>query len=431
MQSKGTRLNKMAQHKKKHKSNKKLIKVILLVSAMILLLWIGERNLLDNEYQSENATEVQEISTATIGSMGDLLIHSPFLTHYEFGADNWNFDGIFTQLKPYINKLDYAVIDLEGTLSDGDYSGYPAFRAPEEVADSVKAAGFDMVLTANNHLGDGGESGFIYTLNKLKEKKIDFIGSRLANEDKKYIIKDINGIKIGMANWTYGQLYEDGMANINGIDLSAKQSKLMEIYDYDQLERFYQEQQYLIDKMKSEGAEAIIYYMHWGDEYKIAENELQSQIAQSLCNLGVDVIIGGHPHVIQPIEYLKADNKEHRTICIYSLGNALSNQRTHLMDLKTGHTEDGVLYMLTFSKFSNGTVKLSKVEFIPTWVELYTVDDRRNYVIIPLDQNGEWKNHLSGSDSVDAALASYNRTMEILQPGLDSYKVEAQTVNDQ
>ena len=85
----------MAQHKKKHKSNKKLIKVILLVSAMILLLWIGERKLLDNEYQSENATEVQEISTATIGSMGDLLIHSPFLTHYEFGADNWNFDGIF------------------------------------------------------------------------------------------------------------------------------------------------------------------------------------------------------------------------------------------------------------------------------------------------------------------------------------------------
>lgn len=367
---------------------------------------------------------VRVVSTATIGTMGDLLIHSPFLTYYNLGGDNWDFDGIFTHVSPYIRKLDYAAINFEGTISTQarGYSAYPMFKLPAAVADSVSKAGFDLALTANNHIGDGGEEGFLYTIQTLRDKKLDTLGSRLSDSEPKYLIRDINGIQVGMVNWTYGQLGSGGSAGVNGNPLSTRIAGLAGIFDYGKLDAFYGEQQALIGEMRSKGAEVIIYFMHWGDEYQIQQNAVQSSMARQLCNLGVDAIVGGHPHVIQPIEVLQAEATDHKMVCLYSLGNAVSNQRVSQMDLKTGHTEDGVLFQLTYSKQSDGKVFLSGVGALPTWVNLYVRDGQRHYEIVPIDQGTDWTRFLNSPSVAGSAEASYARTMELLGPGLEACK---------
>ena len=175
--------------------------------------------------------------------------------------------------------------------------------------------------------------------------------------------------------------------------------------------------------MKDEGAEATVVFLHWGDEYKIQENNYQNTMAQKLCDLGVDVIVGGHPHVIQPMELLtSAQDPAHRTVCIYSVGNALSNQRIHEMDLKTGHTEDGVIFSVTFEKPYEGDVYLSRVEVLPTWVNLSEVNGKLEYNILPLEDSrrGEWKELFNLTDELYANCEkSYDRTMALLSPGLE------------
>ena len=138
-----------------------------------------------------------------------------------------------------------------------------------------------------------------------------------------------------------------------------------------------------------------------------------------MCDLGVDVIIGGHPHVIQPVEMLTStEDPSHQTFCVYSTGNALSNQRAANMRLDTGHTEDGMLASVTFVKYSNGIVALESAEILPTWLNIYD----GSYEILPLDKNlSDWKSAFGISDwYYDMACASYDRTMELIGEGMEN-----------
>ena len=172
--------------------------------------------------------------------MGDLLIHSPILNaYYSKESDSYNFDNIFTYIKPYVQKHDYAAVDLEGSLAGSDYSGYPMFRCPDSIIDSAKNAGFDMFLIANNHSNDGLSQGFIRTMDVLSEKGVDYIGSRQNDSYKNYIVKDINGIKVGMVNYTYGTISSDQVVAVNGILSTEETSKLINVFDYNNLDSFY------------------------------------------------------------------------------------------------------------------------------------------------------------------------------------------------
>ena len=315
---------------------------------------------------------------------------------------------------------------MEGTLAESGFSGYPMFRCPDNLIDSAKNAGFDMFLTANNHSNDGGPAGFKRTAEVLKNKNVDFTGTRINEDDKKYIVKDINGIKVGMVNYTYGEISDSGITSVNGIPSNAQNSKLFNVFDYNKLDDFYSEQEKMIEEMKNSGAEKIIYYMHWGVEYQIKENKIQESIAQKLSDLGVDVIIGGHPHVVQPMDIIHSDISGKDTICIYSMGNAVSNQRKERMDIKTGHTEDGVLFLITFTKYSDGNVLTSDVDVIPTWVNLYTEKNgKKVYQIVPLDKNVDWNNSFNLNSSpigLECANKSYDRTMKLISSGLEKSK---------
>jgi poly-gamma-glutamate synthesis protein (capsule biosynthesis protein) len=207
----------------------------------------------------------------------------------------------------------------------------------------------------------------------------------------------------------------------NGITMSNADEVLINTFNSNDLDAFYTRIEGQIADMKSQGAEGIVLYIHWGVEYQLKENSTQNTIAQKMCDLGVDVIVGGHPHVIQPMELLTSTvNEDHKTLCIYSTGNALSNQRRDLMRLDTGHTEDGILFNFTFSKYSDGTVRVEQADVLPTWVYKYRDGGKDAYRVYPLDaQVEDWKAQFDMSSSVEKeARASYDRTMKIVGEGL-------------
>lgn len=373
---------------------------------------------------------IVKTSTATIGTTGDLLMHLPIITGCKTG-NGYNFDNIFTYFKNYTSTVDYAIANLETTLCGGDggkeYSGYPRFNCPDEIVDAVKSAGFDMLLTANNHSYDTNLTGFMRTLRVLDEKQIDHIGTMLETTDKKYLIKDINGIKVGMICYTYETDDTERVA-LNGIGLAKEAYDLVNAFSYGQLDEFYGKIDGQIKAMKSEGAEAIVLFIHWGEEYRLTANKNQKAIAQKMCDLGVDVIVGGHSHVVEPIDMLEStSDPAHKTFCLYSMGNAVSNQRTERASIKTGHTEDGVLFSFTLAKYSDGTVVVEDMNLLPTWVNLFTskATGKKVYQIIPLDESKKdnWKSEFDLTDtSLAAAKKSFDRTQKIVGDGLAKIK---------
>ena len=362
------------------------------------------------------------VSTATISATGDMLMHLPCINAAKTDS-GYDFSPFFTHLQSYIQKADYAVANLETTLAGTayDYSGYPAFNCPDQIVDGVQGAGFDMLLTANNHCYDTRTKGFHRTLEVLEEAGMDHIGTVSSQEDAQYLVKDINGISIGMVCYTYEDDADPNAVAPNGITMTNADEVLINSFNSNDLDTFYTRIEGQIADMKSQGAEAIVVYIHWGVEYQLEENATQNTIAQKLCDLGVDVIVGGHPHVIQPMELLTSTvSEDHKTLCIYSTGNALSNQRRDLMRLDTGHTEDGIVFNFTFSKYSDGTVRVEQAEVLPTWVYKYRSGGKDAYSVYPLDnQVDDWKAQFDMTDSIEKeARASYDRTMKIVGEGL-------------
>lgn len=367
------------------------------------------------------------VSTAEIAVTGDILMHMPVINTGLQSNGSYNFDSIFRYLTPYASAADLAIANLETTLAGSDkgykYSGHPAFNCPDEIVDALKNAGFDLLLTANNHCYDTSEYGFLRTVRTVREKGLQVLGTRAETSEPKYTVQEVGGIKIGMVNYTYQGLPDNpaaGKVYMNKNTLSDTCALLVNSFIEAQPDSFYLEARSCLEEMKAAGAEATVMFIHWGIEYQTTPSAAQKQIAQQLCDLGYDLILGGHPHVIQPVELLTSRlNPEHKTVCLYSSGNAVSNQRIAEMNLKTGHTEDALLFSFTFSKYSDGTVYLENVEALPCWVDL-RAEPQREYPIIPLDdsQRDNWQS-LYGltAEALENAKKSYDRTTALVGPG--------------
>ena len=383
------------------------------------------------------------IATATIGAMGDLLMHKPIfddLTEYNAAVQrpdgSYDFTSVFQYLSEYTSSLDYAVANLETTLCGEDngypYDGYPLFNCPDELVDGVKAAGFDMLLTANNHSYDTRLVGYLRTLDVMRGKGLETLGTYASEDETKWTIVDINGIKIGMLCYTWASyITEDGRPSLNG-NQAIEKAGLCNYFVSNDLPAFYSEVEQHLRDMEAAGAEATIMFIHWGQEYILAPNTEQQNMAQSLCDLGIDVIIGGHPHVVQTVVLLESSlDPHHKTVCLYSTGNAVSNQRLGTISaLNTAHTEDGILFTVTFEKYSDGTVYLADAAAIPTWVNRYTNEKgKTEYNILPLDYSriDDWCSMFEIEESTfSAANNSYMRTMDIVGDGLDEVQIYLQ-----
>ena len=365
-----------------------------------------------------------ETARAQLLVTGDLMLHTPILTSVRSGGE-YDFDEVFQYVAPYVSRADYAVVNLETTLSGTDgkeYTGYPKFNSPDSIVQDAGSAGFDMMLTANNHCNDYGTFGLKRTLETVRGGGLAALGTVASTDEPDYLVQDVNGIKIGMVCYSYGQIDSDpDRPAMNGLPTDSNAAGLINAFDYDKLDAFYEEMTTRIADMRAEGAEAIVLYIHWGDEYSTSVNDKQRAMAQKLCDLGVDVIAGSHPHVVQEMELLTSTADEsHKTVCLYSMGNFLSNQRATNVSVTTGHTEDSLLLGLTFVKYSDGNVYLEGTTVQPTWVLLEGSGSSRTYRILPLDHDaGDWEELYGLSPSQeDDAERSYSRTMELVNSGL-------------
>ena len=387
---------------------------------------------------STDGTEVpteeapQLVSTATVLSTGDILMHGKVINSGKQDDGSYNFDSIFQYVKSYSQAADFSVANLETTLCGTDngyaYAGNPKFNCPDAIVDSLKGAGFDMLLTANNHADDTSLVGYKRTLNVVREKGLDTLGTYLSADEQKWTIEEVNGIKIGMVCYTYS----DGFSQ-NGYPLlnynEVGENGILNYFTYDKLPEFYTQLQGYLDEMKAAGAEATVVYLHWGEEYKWktgeGPNANQTAMAQKLCDMGVDVIVGGHPHVVQPVDLLTSGtDAEHKTIVLYSMGNAVSNQRKEEMQQSepTGHTEDGVLFCVTFAKYSDGSVCVNSAELIPTWVNMHANSGSTEYNILPLEEStaAQWQAQFGLTDTQLAnAKASFDRTQALTLTGME------------
>lgn len=383
------------------------------------------------------------VSTATITSTGDVLMHMPVVDSGYQSDGSYNFDPIFRYATPYISAADLAVANLETTLCGTDngypYHGYPNFNCPDEIVTGLRTAGFDLLLTANNHSYDTGLVGYKRTVDTVRDAGLVNLGTMKTPEEPKYTIQEVNGIKIGMLCYTYAySVNSDGAPSLNGMPFIAE-AGICNYFHSDNLEGFYSEVDTYLQQMQSEGAEATMLFIHWGVEYQTYANDEQKAISQKLCDLGIDVIVGGHPHVIQPISLLESTvDPDHKTVCLYSMGNAVSNQRHgNIKSISTAHTEDGVLFSVTFCKYSDGTVYLQSVDLIPCWVNRHSSFGKMEYNILPLDPatREKWKEDYSLTDAMFASCEkSFDRTMAIVGTGLTAsqeYLAAQQEARDQ
>lgn len=382
------------------------------------------------ELPTEEAPQL--VSTATVLSTGDILMHGKVINSGKQDDGSYNFDSIFQYVKSYSQAADFSVANLETTLCGTDngyaYAGNPKFNCPDAIVDSLKGAGFDMLLTANNHADDTSLVGYKRTLNVVREKGLDTLGTYLSADEQKWTIEEVNGIKIGMVCYTYS----DGFSQ-NGYPLlnynEVGENGILNYFTYDKLPEFYTQLQGYLDEMKAAGAEATVVYLHWGEEYKWktgeGPNANQTAMAQKLCDMGVDVIVGGHPHVVQPVDLLTSGtDAEHKTIVLYSMGNAVSNQRKEEMQQSepTGHTEDGVLFCVTFAKYSDGSVCVDSAELIPTWVNMHANSGATEYNILPLEEAtaAQWQAQFGLTDTqLVNAKASFDRTQALTLTGME------------
>ena len=365
------------------------------------------------------------IATATISSQGDLLMHSPVFASAKQSDGSYDFESIFRYTTNLLGTMDYAVANLETTFGGPDHPHQPnmSFSCPDELATSAVTAGYDMFVTANNHSGDSMGDGVIRTLEVSREAGLATLGSQMP-EEKRYSIVEVNGIKIGMVAYTWAFSGDGSKFSLNGLS-AIKDEGQMNYFTKKNPDKLYKELEPIMAEMKEAGAEATVLFIHWGEEYELTENAAQRKMAQNICDLGFDVIIGGHAHVVQPMALLESTvDPSHKTICIYSQGNAVSNQRTGVSNLfPPGYTEDGVIFTVSFEKYSDGKVYVSATDVIPTWVNMHSNDGKKEYNILPLlkDEEGKWQESFALTDhQFSSCQKSYDRTMGIVGEGLEA-----------
>ena len=361
--------------------------------------------------KEEEAIENEEIKYIDIVSLGNLIIHQSQIN----GAKNENgydFSPSFQYIKEMVSEADISLGILEGALAGGEPTGYPIFNSPDEVIDSLRDTGIDVVNYANNHIYDYDDEGLQRTIEITKEKGLDVLGVKSTEEEKSYLVKAVDGVKIGFVSYVFETAAVNGYKTINSNPVSINSENLINTFNYNDLESFYNRIASEISAMKAEGVEFIIASMHWGEEYNTYIEATQNEIAKKLNELGVDIILGGHPHVIQPYEII-CNESGHSTFVIYSQGNSLSNQSEQ--EIGVAESEDGIMIKFTLEK-KDGNVSLKEYKIIPTWVYKEEKGDGTYYhKIIPVEEALANPEEYGINSDVYARLEnSLNRTKSIL-----------------
>jgi poly-gamma-glutamate synthesis protein (capsule biosynthesis protein) len=304
----------------------------------------------------------QDTTRLSMLFLGDIMQHdSQIADAYDPITKSYDYRPCFQYVKPYTQAVDLAIGNLELTLAGPPYKGYPQFGAPDELLVALKDMGMDVLVTANNHCVDRGKKGLERTIQMLDSFNILHTGTFVDEVERLNLhplLIEKNGFKLTLLNYTYGT---------NG--LPVHKPNIVSMIQKDQIKKD-------LDRAKDMQPDAIIVFIHWGAEYQSMPSDWQKDIAAFCFNNGAHMVIGAHPHVLQPMEWNRKENK----LIAWSLGNFVSGQRKR-------YTDGGSMIRIELEKIRfNDTLAYTGIDtagYILEWV-YRTADQEKNYYILPV-----------------------------------------------
>lgn len=292
---------------------------------------------------------------------GDLMQHQAQLDAART-PEGYDYAECFRHVQAEIERADVAIGNLEVTLGGPPYAGYPAFSAPDAYAEAIREAGFDVLLTANNHCLDRGRHGLERTIRVLDSMRVAHVGTYRTPDERasRYPLRiEKNGFVIALLCYTYGT---------NGIAVQAP--NVVNYIDREQMAKDILEAR----RMKPD---AIIACVHWGTEYRSMPDASQRELADWMLAQGVTHVIGGHPHVVQPMEARPDSRVPDRHVVVYSLGNCLSN-------MSAPQTDGGAWVKLELKRYGR-IVRLAECRYCLVWTSRPALSGRRSHVLYPVN----------------------------------------------
>ncbi len=306
----------------------------------------------DGIYVNESAEKTDE---ALLMFTGDLMCQTRQQERAKTEDGTYIFNDSFSMVKDIFAQADFVTGNFESILSNNSpymseekaLGGLPHLNAPSTYLDALRYAGFDLLATSNNHTADDGERGLLQTLDLLEKYKFAYTGSFRDENEQRFIMVDLNGIKVAIMSYS---------EKFNGKDVTIDEDKreiMINRYTKEAAERD-------VKKAREMGAEYIIAYNHWGVEYTNEYNEAQANSAKEMANTGIDFIVGSHPHALQTLEVITTDDNRQVPV-IYSMGNFVSHQYKDV-------TKDTLILTLNLKRDESGKVYLDETGFIPCHV---------------------------------------------------------------
>ncbi len=361
---------------------------------------LQEKDTDSNNTDPQNTDNTEDIKKLSIVATGDILYHFGMIdAGYNAATEGYDFTDHYEKVRDLISGSDIALANFEGTMAEDLHplAAYPLFNAPNAVATALSHAGFDALCTANNHCLDSGTEGIEATIDAISFNNMKHFGTKKTPGENLLVIEK-NGIKVGLL--AYSELF-------NGLDenLTEDNKHMISKMDYEVIESD-------IKGAKSAGCDIVAVYAHWGHEYVFELTQTQTDLAHLMVEWGADLVLGSHPHVLQKTEVVKMDGLD--KFIIYSMGNAISNQRRETIDNK--YTETGVLLKFNIEKNSDNTL-IKSVEMHPTWVNSFTdANGNRKFELLNTQdfvEGGKYRDTVD-SETLDKILDARDYAIKIL-----------------
>ena len=387
--------------RRKPKSNNNMKKIILffVIFILILLLFLLLKNIPFNNIHKSNLqnditnndnlnTSTENIEnnvsenivkesrpketpiTFTMTAIGDSLCHNTqYWDAYNKETGEYDFSYVYEDIRDYTKYTDITIGSLETTFAGEErgYSNYPTFNTPDSLAKALKNIGVDIISLAGNHALDYGYTGLCRTIDVLDDAGISHLGTyKTAEEQEQLLIKNVKGVNIAFINYTYGT---------NGIPVPSGKEYCVNLIDKDLIKK-------QIQQAKGQKVDIIVACMHWGTEYRTTANSEQKELADFLFENGVDIILGNHPHVLEPMEkrtITLEDGTEKEVFVVYALGNFTADQRDEI-------TRDSAILNLTITKNIDGKISIDKVDYVPIYMYKNTTVSTHKFKILDIEK---------------------------------------------
>ncbi|MFT5619007.1 MAG: poly-gamma-glutamate capsule biosynthesis protein CapA/YwtB (metallophosphatase superfamily) [Arenicella sp.] len=343
-----------------------LVAILLNAFALLLLLFIVDFEINKETEIEERAEEIAQSKRLKLSFVGDLMCHEPQFTNAKKADGRYDFQPAFRLVSPFIKQADMAFGNLEtvfqGTELGREYAGYPTFNTPDSYANALANTGFDLLFTANNHSLDGRAKGVSRTLEILAENGLQHVGTFTEIAQKNTIqIYDLKNIKFSVLAYT---------EHSNGTPSESEQF-MLNFIDTAQVRKD-------IELCRAKGTEIIVLNLHFGTEYQRVPNEKQKEIVRFAIECGADIIVGQHPHVLQPVQRFVGSEKSQLDtgLVAFSLGNFFSHQLGR-------YSNAGLILNIELEKNENtGEIEIINYDGIPTYTVIYNEQGRNKHLIL-------------------------------------------------